>query len=274
MKRILIYGGVVLAALILAAVIIGGKNKGAVTGLGAPERVLTAAAPLEPGKFIPSASIAWTAPASGEKIQDGALTNSSADTEFIQSAVPRRPISKGDVLTRRDLANPEDADFLPSVLKPGMRAISISVDDVTGGAGLFRPGNLVDVILTTSRSRTSAQDRTPQISKTLLRGVRVLAVNKDVGFGTKDEGRKTSPRAKDGTVTLEVSPADVEAVTLSSSLGKLSLSLCSSAESAVSTSEPAGETRVADIVGGDGENASPATVRALYGAAQSRQSAQ
>ena len=62
-----------------------------------------------------------------------------------------------------------------------MRAFTIEVDMVTGGAGLLRPGNRVDVILAAQtdpqKSRAFASQKNFDVARTLLHNLRVIAVD-------------------------------------------------------------------------------------------------
>jgi len=77
-------------------------------------------------------------------------------------------IPAGASITTTEIAAKNAA--LASMLKPGMRAVSITLDRVRGVAGLITPGDRVDVIAIPPR----AGDETP-VARTILRGVLVLA---------------------------------------------------------------------------------------------------
>ena len=121
-----------------------------------------------------------------------------------------------------------------------MRAFTIEVDMVTGGAGLLRPGNRVDVILAAQtdpqKSRAFASQKNFDVARTLLHNLRVIAVDHTIepkGFGADPQSsdprmvRSSTPANinRKGTVTLEVTPKDVELLTVARSNGQLSLSL-------------------------------------------------
>ena len=68
----------------------------------------------------------------------------------------RRSLSEGDVVRDGDVMRPGDHGFLAAVLEPGMRAVTIAVDNTTGLAGLIWPGDQVDLILTRRSPNQSA----------------------------------------------------------------------------------------------------------------------
>ena len=54
----------------------------------------------------------------------------------------------GNPLSDGNLVKPGDRGFLAAVLDPGMRALSVPVDEASSNAGLIFPGDRVDLILT------------------------------------------------------------------------------------------------------------------------------
>lgn len=249
MKRIVIYGVALLLVLVAGAMLMfSGRDKGAVAVVGT-KTFLVATQPLEAGKFIPPRAISWMEvdmeqlEARGVAVEH-LVPQSKENMEMLGGVVPRNNVSPGFFITTSEILAPSDSDFLPTVLDDGMRAVSIAVNDVTGGAGLFRPGNLVDVILTVAGDK---RKKSNALSKTLLQGVRILAVNRDVGHDYKEEAKNEDARKRHKTVTLEVQPKTAEVLALAGTLGELSLSLCSNGMSGGEVAD-AGMTRSNDIV--------------------------
>src|ERR671934_2758336 len=58
------------------------------------------------------------------------------------------PISKGEFILPAKLAAENAGAGLPSLIPPGMRAVSVRVNEVVSVAGFVTPGTRVDVILT------------------------------------------------------------------------------------------------------------------------------
>ena len=73
------------------------------------------------------------------------------ETQFV-GAVVRRPLTVGQPLSAGSVVKPGERGFLAAVLEPGMRAISVPVDEAAGNAGLIFPGDRVDLILTQTLS--------------------------------------------------------------------------------------------------------------------------
>ena len=126
-------------------------------------------------------------------------------------------VGENEPLTESKLAPIGSGAGLPPAIPPGMRAMSVKVDEVIGVAGFVVPGTRVDLVVTL---RGTSQTEEP-MSRTVASNVLVLTA------GTKFD----QEQAKDGkavpstVVTLAVSPNDAERVALASSEGKISLAL-------------------------------------------------
>jgi pilus assembly protein CpaB len=126
-------------------------------------------------------------------------------------------VGENEPVTEAKLAPLGSGAGLPPSIPPGMRAMSVKVDEVIGVAGFVVPGTRVDLVVTL-RGSGQAED---SMSRTVASNVLVLTA------GTKFD----QEQAKDGkpqpstVVTLAVSPSDAERVALASSEGKISLAL-------------------------------------------------
>jgi pilus assembly protein CpaB len=124
------------------------------------------------------------------------------------------PISKGEFILPTKLA-PENAGAgLPSLIPPGMRAVSVRVNEVVSVAGFVGPGTRVDVLLTGTPNGTSESQTT-----TVLQNVAVIASGHTLERSATGEAQSTP------VITLLASPEDAERLTLASSEGKIQLSL-------------------------------------------------
>jgi pilus assembly protein CpaB len=231
---------------------------------------------LGPGHFLELSDLSWR-PCSDDQARSGAaiVRRDSESLDGYFGAVLRAPAPADGLLEAQALVRTGDFDFLAAVLKPGSRAMAIRVDDVTGGAGLIRPGNLVDVIVS-GKFGVDEGLSSSATAKTLLSAVRVLAVNRDVGVGEgakPEENARSSRDAAKGTVTLEVSPKEVEVLTVAKTMGVLSLSLCSLAPEADGESMRAGETRASEIARrvAPTEEREARAIVTMFGPEQSRQ---
>jgi pilus assembly protein CpaB len=88
---------------------------------------------------------------------------------------------------------------------------------------LIWPGDHVDLILTQSVEDQTVAPGHRVSAETILRDVRVIAIDQQIGQG--DVHAPTDANAVAKTVTLEVTPSSAEYVQVASRLGRLSLTL-------------------------------------------------
>lgn len=125
------------------------------------------------------------------------------------------PVSANAPLIAGSLSGLAGAEGIPSTIEPGYRAVSVTVTDVSGVAGLIQPGAHVDVLFT--RPGTMAE----AITSTILQNVRVLAIGHSVQIG-----QVVDPKAaKVPVATLVVTPSDAQKLELAKNEGRISLTL-------------------------------------------------
>jgi len=135
-------------------------------------------------------------------------------------AMVRRSLAQGDIVRNSDVMRPGDHGFLAAVLEPGMRAVTIAVDDTSGSAGLIWPGDRVDVILTENISGANLMPGHNVAAETVLSDARVIAIDQQI-----IQGAVSTPDKLAKTVTLEVTELEAERVSVAVRLGRLSLSV-------------------------------------------------
>ncbi len=129
---------------------------------------------------------------------------------LISSVVRNEPILGGK------LAPKEAGAGLPPVIPPGMRAVSVRVNEVIGVAGYVLPGTHVDVLATASPTQ-QMQDMT---TKVVLTNIQVLTA------GTRlEQDKKDGKPVAVNVVTLLVTPEQAERLALASTEGKVQLAL-------------------------------------------------
>lgn len=117
------------------------------------------------------------------------------------------------------ITGPGQRATLSSLVKPGMKAVTIRVNDVEGVGGFVLPGDRVDVVLTRQIDKGNAS------TEIVLQNTRVLAVDQ-----TADDRAAKATVAK--SVTLEVDTVEAQKLWLASSVGSLSLLLRKAGETA------------------------------------------
>jgi pilus assembly protein CpaB len=137
------------------------------------------------------------------------------------------PVAENEPLLEAKVSTKDAGGGLPIIIRDGMRAVSVKVDEVIGVAGFVLPGTRVDVLLTLDKSNARPQ----AITKTLLQNVQTLAAGQSV---TRDKEGKPQTVT---VITLLVSPDDAELLALAAKEGRLQLALRNTLDTlAVSTS--------------------------------------
>jgi len=138
-----------IGAFIIRALFIAASAPGALKP-AALVHVRVAADELPDGLLLRDSDLIWKA-VPHDKVPPGALVEGSPDANAnndLKGDLLRHAVHAGTPLGLADVILPSAPGFLAAALKPGMRAISVSVDDVSGNAGLIQPGDFVDVLLT------------------------------------------------------------------------------------------------------------------------------
>jgi pilus assembly protein CpaB len=124
-------------------------------------------------------------------------------------------VVENEPITAPKLAPAEAGAGLPPTIKPGMRAMSVRVNDVIGVAGFVVPGTKVDVLVTVDRDGSTR-------TRTVLSNVQVLTAGTRYDEATAKQEGKPIPS---GVVTLMVTPAEAERITLAQAEGQIMLAL-------------------------------------------------
>jgi pilus assembly protein CpaB len=123
-------------------------------------------------------------------------------------------VGANEPLTEGKLAPKEAGAGLSPAIPPGMRAISVKVNEVIGVAGFATPGARVDVLVTLRRSEDS-------ITRVLVSNVPVLTA----GTRYDQEQISQSKPIPATVVTLMVTPSQAEQIALASAEGQIALTL-------------------------------------------------
>src|SRR5579864_7470914 len=161
----------------------------------------------------------------GSKLQDGdirmvkvpasvvALNSFRTKSQIIGRGVIL-PIQRGEFILPSKLAAENAGSGLPSLIPPGMRAVSVRVNEVVAVAGFVIPGTRVDVLLTGNPRGTDEP-----LTTTVLENVEVLAA------GQKQQRSSQGEPQSVPVITLLVSPEDAQKLTMASNEGRIQLAL-------------------------------------------------
>lgn len=186
--------------------------------------ILVAARAVQAGTLLKPEDLAAREVAVAD-MPSGALRDAAEARVDLVGAMVRRTLAPGDVMRLDGVLRPGENGFLAAVLAPGMRAVTVGVDAVTGTAGLIWPGDRVDVILTQSFEENDVAPARRVAGETVLSAARVIAVDRHLVQGMQPAAVGDSLREANRTVTLEVSPDQATRVAVATRLGRLSLAL-------------------------------------------------
>jgi len=181
--------------------------------------ILVAARPLRVGTLLRAEDVV-ARPVPVAEVPANALRDSPAQRQDLAGAIVRRNLSAAEPSLPGDVLRRGDHGFLAAVLGPGMRAVTVAVDAVSGSAGLIWPGDRVDLLLTQTLDQREDPARRV-VGETVLRDVRVIAIDQMIAQGA--EGSSPAAARQVRTVTLEVTPRQAEQVAVATRLGRLSL---------------------------------------------------
>jgi pilus assembly protein CpaB len=148
-----------------------------------------------------------------DKVPVGAVTK----WEDLEDRRPRSNIYQGEpILDNKLLAKGQTNDPIQGV-PAGMRLKTVSVDARTSAAGLLSPGDRVDIQIFVKPNQSLGISNA--FTKIILQNIRVYAVDQTVDKAA--EGEESRSVAK--TVSLVVTPAQANRITLAENMGQVSL---------------------------------------------------
>ena len=174
----------------------------------------------------------------GARVEDRDIKVISITSSDMPPGAPRRkadvigrgviiPIPKGDFILPHNLAGENAGAGLPALIPPGMRAVSVRVNEVVSVAGFVTPGTRVDVLRTGVPNGSGEQQTT-----TVLQNVAVLASQGTIrhnvaglASGHTLERTSTGEAQNTAVITLEVAPEDAQRLALASKEGTIQLAL-------------------------------------------------
>ena len=134
-----------------------------------------------------------------------------------------RALQANEPILLPSISGPGGRLNLSGGLTQGQRAISIRSNDVTGVGGFVLPGDRVDVLLT--RAVGSGGGQQTSVTQVIADNVRVMAVDQ-----SDDPGADKPVVTR--TITVEVTPAEAQTISLGQSVGSVTLSLRQAADEA------------------------------------------
>jgi pilus assembly protein CpaB len=229
---------VVLGLSALLALVVSAIFYQITTSASAPRRasmetrnVVVATSPLALGAPIKSADLK-VVPWPSNNVPRGAFEklDEVVDRVAVSNILPEEPVLEGRLAARGAGLG------LSPIIPPGMRAVSVRVNDVVSVAGFVLPGSRVDVIVT--GVPRGAENHTGPLARTILSNLLVISAGKNI------QPDATGQPENVPVVTLLVSPDQAEVLTLASIEGRIQLSLRNNTDAEATAS---GGIRAAEI---------------------------
>jgi pilus assembly protein CpaB len=177
--------------------------------------IVVASAPLRFGAEVNARNLREV-PWPDNAVPDGAFVSIDAVLAAGKRMV-LTAIAENEPILAAKITGPGQRATLSAVLTPGMKAVTVRVNDIDGVAGFVLPGDRVDILLTRSQEGNRGAPG-PSTSDVVLQNVRVLAIDQIA------DDRMDKP-AVVKAVTMEVEMADGQKLSLAASLGTLTLAL-------------------------------------------------
>ncbi len=213
-NRMLIGLGVsVVIAFLLATFVTRQFRQATVVKPTVTEQIVVAAVPMQVGTRLDSRNLRLMPWPAGEPVA-GKFTR----IEDCENRALLTPVAENELILESKLAPKEAGAGLSSTIPEGMRALSVSVNEVIGVAGFVIPGTMVDVLVTGSLAG-SGHSGQENITRTILENVRVLAAGQKI-----EVDREGKPQTVP-VITLLVSPDDAGKLAMASTEGKIQLAL-------------------------------------------------
>ena len=199
------------------------------------QQVLVATEDLPRGSVLAAGNVQWQAWPEAA-LAPGYISEAqrpNAPSSLVGSVL-REPLGKGQPVRDNQFVGATRA-YLSSVLPAGKRAMAVRISAEHAAGGFVLPDDRVDVIGVTHAEGATPADRRHS-SRTLLRNIRVLAVDQTVGSDKQADPSAASGRTElavvGKTATLEVDAQQAEALAAGEAAGSLVLSLRSAADAA------------------------------------------
>lgn len=204
-----------LIAVVLINAYMGSTRKAQVAqvqaGVGAP--VVVASAPITRGAVIQPTQLKVVNYPAGS-VPTGSFTAINQLTGGKdQQRIATRDLGVDEPVLKTRVTDPGAKLTMATELDPGMQAITFHTSDVQGVAGFVFPNDRVDVLL----SRTVANGKLP-LTQVIAQNVRIM------GIDQSDDQEQSKPTVVKA-ITVEVTPAQAQQITLAQSMGQVSLAL-------------------------------------------------
>ena len=183
-------------------------------------KVLVAAKAVSFGDELRSADMVWVNWPK-EMVKEGDYVTDAGKPDAMKEfagSIARTSFEKSEPIKAKKLAKLGSGGVMAAILTTGMRAVATKITEESSAGNFILPNDRVDVIVTRKQRSTNGRGES-QVSETILRNIRVLAIGQDL------EQKDNKKVALGKTATLELTSSQAEALALNQAVGEISLSL-------------------------------------------------
>ncbi|MFM1987642.1 MAG: hypothetical protein RJA99_599 [Pseudomonadota bacterium] len=126
------------------------------------------------------------------------------------------PMRAGEPLLAAAVAGADPPSFSARV-RPGIRAMTVAVDEVNSLSGMLQPGDRIDLLLSVRPTGATGQPL-PEVTRTVMQGVTVLATGRQARPSALDDASGGRPYT---SITVEVDPEQAQKLVVAQRSGKL-----------------------------------------------------
>lgn len=198
-------------------------------------RTLVSRYPIKAGALLRPQDFYWAPLESDDNIHlNDVFLEGFTELKSLEGSLLTRHLSAGQMLNVSDIIRPDQSHYTSAMLSPGKRAVTLELSQAGVSHGLLRPGNYVDVVLTSENDHPDSHGTgviTKRSASVVLENTRLLAIGNtitDLVGGLEDDSREVmqgNDSYQPVRVTFEVSPDSATRLLLANQLGELSLML-------------------------------------------------
>lgn len=210
------------AAVLVAALTSGPDGSSSISLSGGSMGVAVASREMMPGHMLEEGDVQTQ-----EVPRQAAMARGMLGAESVVGRTLIRPIQAGQAIDSRSLAGAGSGPEIASMLRDGYRATSVTLTDRGPGTFVY-PGSYVDVIAI-FKMPDGMPEAGQTVSRTVLEGVRVLAVDGFASVASEEEAnakaRQTRGSSRGPMITLLLTPTQSQVLQLAKNLGSVSVTL-------------------------------------------------
>jgi len=125
------------------------------------------------------------------------------------------PMRAGEPLLQGAIEGADVSTFSAKV-RSGIRALTLSVDEINSLSGMLQPGDRIDLMLSVRMPGTAVMPLPNEVTRPLMQDLRVLATGRQVRPGGDDRQGRTYT-----AITVEVTPVQAQQLVVAQRSGKL-----------------------------------------------------